>query len=169
MIKFQNNKELKGFPRFSYILFYATMVSAIFSATSRLGLPYLSNLFFKLPFYVILILSLITLIVFVFSFGTVPYTFRGSGLPGPSITIQLALSIIAILLFLWAIPALIIYWAINPVNLKKGIKIGVFISSTSLSVIYYLSNRKAFKSPADIVSFFSGSCLGPVAILEILF
>lgn len=169
MTKFQNNKELKGIPRFFYILFYAIIISAIFSAISRLGLPYLSNIFFKLPFYVILILSLITIPLFVFSIGTVPYTFRGSGLPGPPVKIQLTLSIIAILLFLWTIPALIIYWAINPVNLKKAIKIGIFLSSTLLSLIYYLSNKKVFKSPADIVSFFSGTCLGPVAILEILF
>ena len=165
----RNNKELKGISRFFYILFYSLIISLIFSLVSRLGLPFFSNLFLRLPFYIIIITSLIVLIIFVYSIGTVPYTFRGSGLPGPSVTIQLTLSIIAILLFLWVIPALIIYWAVNPINLKKGIKIGIFIASTLLSVVYYLSNKKAFKSPADIVSFFSGTCLGPVAILEILF
>jgi hypothetical protein len=113
-------------------------------------------------------LSLITLALFVFSFGTVPYTFRGVGLPGPSETIQAILSLVAILLFLWAIPALIIYWIVNPANLKKAIKIGVFFSSSALSVFFYLSNRKLFRSPADIVGFFSGTCLGPVAIIDIL-
>ncbi len=165
--KFPKFKELKGIPRFIAILFFATIISALFAVISRLGIPYLSHLFVKLPFYVILILSLATIFLFVFSFGTVPYTFKGIGLPGPSETIQAILSLVAVLLFLWAIPALI-YWSINPNNFKKAITIGIFLSSSSLSLIFYLSNKKKFKSPADIVSFFSGACLGPVAIIEIL-
>ncbi len=166
--KIQNPKELKGIPRFVATISLATIISALFAVISRLGVPYLSHLLAKLPFYVILFLSLVTLLLFVFSFGTVPYTFRGIGLPGPSETIQAILSLIAILLFLWTIPALIIYWTINPDNLKKAIKIGVFLSSSALSMVFYLSNKKLFKSPVDIVSFFSGACFGPVAIIEIL-
>lgn len=165
--KFQNFKELKWIQRFITTAIFATMMSSFFAIISRLGIPFLSHLFVQLSFYVILILSLITLFLFVFSFGTLPYTFRGIGLPGPSETIQAILSLVAILLFLWAIPALLIYWITNPYNLKKAIRIGVFLSSSSLSLIFYLSNKKKFKSPADIVGFFSGACLGPVAIIEI--
>lgn len=166
--KLQNPKKLEGIPRFVATVLLATLISALFAVISRLGLPSLSYILSKLPFYVIVILSLLTLFLFVYSFGTLPYTFRGIGLPGPSETIQLILSFIAILLFLWAIPALIIYWTINPDNLKKAIKIAVFLSSSALSLVVFLSKREIFKSPADIVSFFSGACLGPVGIIEIL-
>ena len=165
--KIQNPKELKGIPRFIATVLLAAIISALFAIISRLGIPFLSHLFVNLPFYVILILSIITLSVFVYTSGTVIYTFRGIGLPGPSETIQAILSLVAILLFLWVIPAIIIYWSINPDNLRKAIKIGVFLSSTALSLVFYLSNTKMFKSPADIVSFFSGACLGPVVIIEI--
>lgn len=153
-MKYQNIWELKGIPRFIATLFLATIISASFAVISRLGTPCLSNLFVGLPYYVILIFSLVTLFLFVCSFGPLLFTFRGIGLLGPSETFQAILSLVAILLFLWAIPVLIIYWTINPNNLKKAIRIGVFLSSSSLSLFYYLSNKKKFKSPADIVSFF---------------
>ena len=166
--KIQNPKELKGIPRFIATIILAFIISALFALVSRLGLPFLTYFIKDLPFYVILLLCILTLFLFIYSFRTVPYTFRGMGLPGPSEIIQNILSLIAILLFLWAIPALILYWTINPDNLKKAIRIGVFLSSSSLSIVFYLSNKKMFKSPADIVSFFTGACLGPVGIIEIL-
>lgn len=165
--EFKNSKELRGILRFIATLLLAIIISALFAIISRLGMPYLSHLFIKLPFPVILILSIITLAVFVFTFGTVPYTFKGIGLPGPSETIQAILSLVAILLFLLVIPALIIYCINNPNNFKKDIKIGVFLSSTALSTVFYLSNKKIFKSPIDVVSFFTGACLGPLAIIDI--
>jgi hypothetical protein len=166
--KIRNIEELKGVSRFIATVALAFIFSSISALISRIGLPYLTTFLENLPFYVILILSLLAIIAFLYSFGTVPYTFRGIGLPGPSETIQAVLSLVAILLFLWALPALILYWMINPNNLKKAIRIGVFLSSASLSLVFYLSNKKMFKSPADIVSFFSGACLGPVAVIEIL-
>jgi hypothetical protein len=166
--KIQNPKELKGISRFIATVALAFILSSIFAIISRIGLPYLTTFLENLPLYVILILSLLAIISFIYSFGTVPYTFSGIGLPGPSETIQAILSLVAVLLFLWALPALILYWMINPDNLKKAIRIGVFLSSSSLSLVFYLSNKKRFRSPADIVSFFSGACLGPVAIIEIL-
>lgn len=165
--KFKNFKELKGILRFIATLLLAIIISALFAIISRLGMPYLSHLFIKLPLPVILILSIITLSVFVFTFGTVPYTFKGIGLPGPAETIQVILSLVAILLFLLVIPALIIYCINNPNNLKKDIRIGIFLSSAALSTVFYLSNKKIFKSPIDTVSFFTGVCLGSLAILDI--
>jgi hypothetical protein len=163
-----DQKKIEGAKRYLLITFYSLGVAIVFAVVSRIGLPLTYYFFTSVSKWLVALFTLLALTLFVYSFGTVPYTFGGIGLPGPPMWIQYLLSLVGVLLFLWAFPALIIYWIINPQNVKRAIKIGVFLSSSGLAVIYYLSNRKVFRSPADTVSFFSGACFGPVAIVEIL-
>jgi len=162
------SKKLRGLTRFCAAFSLAFIISLVFALISRIGLPYISVLFIRFHLFIGIAATIIAIFLFLFSFGTVPYTFKGIGLPGPSETIQLILTLMAILIILWVFPALIIYWFTNHGQIKGAIKIGVFFSSTFLALIFYLSNKSQFKSPVDIVSFFSGACLGPVAVIEIL-
>jgi len=162
-----SSNQLKSLSRYIYIIFLSFAISGLFALISCVGLPYLSILFSKFPIYINIIIALIVSMIFIYTFGTLPYTFKGIGLPGPSEIFQMILSLIALLLFLCVIPALIVYSLTNPLNFKKVIKICVFVSSTLLALVYYLSNRKKFKSPFDTISFFSGVCLGPVVVIEI--
>ncbi|MDO5968936.1 hypothetical protein Q4Q35_03875 [Flavivirga aquimarina] len=77
--------------------------------------------------------------------------------------------LIIIFCIIWIVPAIMIYWILNPENVNKAIRISVFIVSLSCSVIYFLLNREKFKSPGDIVGYFSGATIGPVGVTEILF
>lgn len=162
-----DKRKPEGAIRFIFIVMLSFILASFFAIISKIGLPSTYLFATSMPRWFIITFSLLALLLFLYSFGTVPYTFRGIGLPGPPMWIQYLLSFVGIILFLSTIPALIIYWIVKPENLKWTIKIGVFFSSTSLAVIYYLCNRKAFKSPADKVSFFSGVCLGPSAIVQI--
>ena len=159
---------LKGIPRLIFTIATAFIFTAIFASISALGIPYIINILSNLSKYITYVIGLIVIIVFICTFGTVPFIFRGVGLPGPSENITLILSFIGITCFLLVIPALVIYWITNPSNYKKAIQIGVFLVSTGLSVVYYLSNRRLFEEVGDTVSFFAGTCLGPPAVIEIL-
>jgi hypothetical protein len=148
---------------------FSALLSAVFAVVSMIGLPLIYDSLLNLPKWLSSIFALFAFVIFICTSGTVFYTFKGIGLPGPNETIQLILSLIAILLFLWAFPAFVIYWFFNPKNIKKAVQIGVFLTSSALAMGFYLSNKRVFKSPADIVSYFSGACLGPPAVIEILF
>lgn len=68
-----------------------------------------------------------------------------------------------------AIPALIIFWFIVRENHLKAIRISVFMFSTGGAILWYILHREKFSSVAEKVAFFSGVCLSPVAVIDILF
>ena len=68
----------------------------------------------------------------------------------------------------WALPALIIYWYLNPEYPKRAIKICALLIGIASSCLYFLANREKFPSVADKVTLFIGVILGPVGILEIV-
>lgn len=78
------------------------------------------------------------------------------------------LLLIASFLIVWALPALLIYWSLDPRQYRHAIKIGTFLLSCGIGIAYYRSHRQAFHSTADRVTYFTGVCLGPAAAVEIL-
>ena len=67
----------------------------------------------------------------------------------------------------WAVPALIINWHLNPETPKRAIKIFALLIGIAVALLYFLANREKFPSVADKVTFFTGVILGPVGIVEI--
>lgn len=164
----QLSLPLTGISRFVFTVIITFIFTAIFALIATLGIPFLLEVLSKFHLYISYLFGLVVLIVFINTFGAVPFIFRGVGLPGSSEYFALMLSVVGILCFLLAIPALIIYWTINPENYKKAIQIGVFLVSTGLSSIFYLTHKKSFGNVTDTVSFFAGTCLGPPTIIEFL-
>ena len=68
----------------------------------------------------------------------------------------------------WALPALVIYWHLNPQYPKNAIKIFALLIGIAFSTLYFLANREKFPSIADKVTFLTGVILGPVGVLEIV-
>ena len=71
-------------------------------------------------------------------------------------------------LIVWAIPTSLVYWIVSPQYPKKAVQLGVFFMSSGIAILYYLKNPKKFPSVADKVTFFSGVCIGPISVIEIL-
>jgi len=105
--------------------------------------------------------------MFFLTIGFVLYSVKGKGIPGPE-TFQLIMTLIGIICITTAFPALFVYWMTSPHEYKKAVKVCVFFISVSFSIIFYLSNRDKFSKISEIIGFFSGVCLGPVAVVDIL-
>lgn len=67
-----------------------------------------------------------------------------------------------------AIPLWIIYAELDPQNPKKALQTAVFSFSMGLAIIYYLKNKKRFRSIGDVVTYFTGAGVGPITIIEFL-
>ena len=65
-------------------------------------------------------------------------------------------AIFGIMCAVWALPALIIYWTLNPESPKRAIKICALLIGIAFSILYFLANREKFPSIADKVTFFTG-------------
>ncbi len=79
------------------------------------------------------------------------------------------LGIFGILVVVWTIPAIIIYWALEPESLKKGLQVTSLIVGLCFGIIYYwykYSNEKP--SISDKITYFTGVTLAPPTILEFL-
>ena len=68
----------------------------------------------------------------------------------------------------FSIPCFIIYFFILLFPLRQSMQIAVFLLSTGISIIYFMANKDKFPSLPDKVTFFSGVCVGPIAIVDIL-
>jgi hypothetical protein len=66
------------------------------------------------------------------------------------------------------VPSILFSWILIPDDKVKSIKLTIFIVSANSSIVYFIFNKNKFKGPADIVSFFTGASLGPVAVTELL-
>ena len=77
-------------------------------------------------------------------------------------------TIFGVMCAVWALPALIIYWTLNPDYPKRAIKIFALLIGIASSLLYFLANRDKFPSVADKVTFFTGVILGPIGALEII-
>jgi len=90
----------------------------------------------------------------------------------PSIIVTVFISLIMVsgcIFVISAIPAIFLYWVINPTNIKKGIQVTVFFMSVIISVIIYFAGLKdRLPSVADKVTYFVGVCTGPVTVISIL-
>lgn len=84
-----------------------------------------------------------------------------------SIYFSVILYFLGVILFFCIIPSLIIFFISNPTNIKKYLKIIVFLISLCSSAIYYYLNKEVFPTFKDKITFFSSSCIGPVAVIEI--
>jgi hypothetical protein len=71
-----------------------------------------------------------------------------------------------VLLVVWAIPALVIYWFLNPATPKRAIQIAALFLSTGVAILYYLKNMEKFPHPDQKVTFFVGVSLTPPTVLE---
>lgn len=68
-----------------------------------------------------------------------------------------------LLFALWAVPALIIYWSINPDALSKLLNIAVFFMVAGAGMLFFLACKERFPSIADRITYFAGILFGAVA------
>lgn len=74
---------------------------------------------------------------------------------------------LSIISFFCFIPSFIVFIISNPLNTKKYLKIIVFLISLCASAFYYFTNKDVFPTFKDKITFFSSSCVGSVAVVEI--
>jgi hypothetical protein len=77
--------------------------------------------------------------------------------------------IFGILIISCIIPALIIYWLTNPLNLKRAIKIAVFLLSMGGSIICFIKYREKFPTVVEKSLFFLGVFGGLVSMVDMIF
>lgn len=91
---------------------------------------------------------------------------QGEGGAGNDINPYLVL--LSVLAILWAAPMVIIYWRLNPANIKKAIQVTSLILGLCTGIIYYWARKEDFKTTAEKISFFMGIITGPPTIVEFL-
>src|SRR3989339_1432067 len=160
------DKELSRFKntlKRAWKIFYKSCSAVvIISIISRYGI----SLFLNIP-TLALILSCIIFVLTIFSYRNF-YDYY-SKLPAnvnachPS-SIQFFFTfLLSIILLITAVPALIIYWLVNPSNIKKGIQIAVFCVVGISGVLYYIKNRDKFPTAADKITYFSALFIAPIS------
>jgi hypothetical protein len=77
-------------------------------------------------------------------------------------------TILLLLCLILSLPALIIYWAVDPAQYETALKTGVFIMSTFIGILYFFSSRDVIISPINRIMFFTGILLGPVGAFKVL-
>ncbi len=77
-------------------------------------------------------------------------------------------TILLLLCLLLSLPALIIYWAVDPAQYETALKAGVFIMNTLIGVSYLFFSQDHIPSAADTIMFLSGILLGPFGVFAIL-
>ncbi len=77
-------------------------------------------------------------------------------------------TVMLLLCLFLSLPALIIYWAVDPAQHETALKAGVFIMSTSIGVLYFFFSRDIIISGMNRAMFFIGILLGPVAAFKVL-
>lgn len=79
------------------------------------------------------------------------------------------LGLFGVLIVVWTIPAIILYWVLEPSSLKKGLQVTSLIVGLCFGLIYYWYKYSSEKpSLADKITYFSGFTIGPPTILEFL-
>ena len=149
------------------IFFLGLIITLVLSVLCRYGLPLGLWLYKLYPPYTSIFLTILSLYIFINTVGCFLYSLWGKGIPRPE-TAQLIMSFICVLCISSIFPALFIFWLTDLANYRKAIEIAVFLTSTSVGIIFYLLHRKKFISITETISYFSGVCLGPTAIVQIL-
>lgn len=163
----QSKSLILNVKRFVSSLVIGFLITLTLSVLSRFGIPASLKAYSFFPPYTAILISVLSSIIFILTIGFVHYSIKGKGIPGPE-TFQLIMTLIGILCITTAFPALFVYWMTSPHSYKKAVKICVFFISFSFSIIYYFSNRNKFSKVSETIGFFSGVCLGPVAVVDIL-
>ena len=153
--------------KYTMWLMVGFIITLLLSVLSRYGIPASLKIYSIFPPYSGILMSIFSPIMFFMTIGFVLYTAKGEGIPGPE-TFQLIMTLLGILCITTAFPALFVYWISSPGAYKKAVKVSVFLISAGSSIIFYLLNRKKFSNIFEVIGFFTGVCLGPATVVDIL-
>jgi len=77
-------------------------------------------------------------------------------------------ALMMLLWVLWSVPALIMYWFVQPHSPGTSLGFIVYFMSVGSGILYYLSNKDQFPTLSHRITFFAGVLFAPAGAVKIL-